>query len=133
MENEIVISLSYDLTVPTTHSFLCRYLKAAHADRAMVQLACYLAEKTLQEHSMLKFLPSLIAASAVCVARKTLRRHPWSPTLLKYTGVDEDEMAPCIEEMRQSAARDQSSQQLAVVRKYSSSKFGSVARLSLVF
>jgi cyclin B len=59
MESDIVKTLEYNLTVPTVHSFLCRYLKAAHADRTMVQLSCYIAERSIQEYSMVKFLPLL--------------------------------------------------------------------------
>lgn len=132
MESEIVNTLQYQFTVPTVHSFLCRYLKAAHADRTMVQLACYLTERTLQEYSMLKFLPSTIAATAVMVARKSLNRHPWSPTLMKYTNLDEKDLAACAEEMRVTI-NDPANQQQAVHRKYSSSKFGGVARLPLSF
>jgi len=42
-------------------------------------LANYLAELTLVEYSFLRFLPSLIAASAVFLARWTLDQtdHPW--------------------------------------------------------
>jgi len=42
-------------------------------------LANYLAELTLVEYSFLKFLPSLIAASAVFLARWTFDQseHPW--------------------------------------------------------
>ena len=29
MENDIVCTLQWDMTVPTVHSFLCRFLKAA--------------------------------------------------------------------------------------------------------
>ena len=86
MEADIVVALQYNCTVPTAHTFLCRFLKAAHADRTMVQLACYLAERSLQEVASLQYLPSTIAATAILLARKSLKRHPWSPTLLKYTG-----------------------------------------------
>ncbi|KAK4401154.1 Cyclin-A2-1 [Sesamum angolense] len=50
-------------------------------------LANYLAELTLIKYSFLKFLPSLIAASAVFLARWTLNQsdHPWNPTLEHYT------------------------------------------------
>lgn len=132
MESEIAIALDYQLTVPTIHSFLCRFLKAAHADRAMVQLACYLAERTLQEYGMIKFLPSTIAATAVCIARKTLRRHPWSPTLVKYTTYDEPDMVPCSEAMA-AFVNNASAPQQAVLRKYSSPKFGAVAKLTMAF
>ena len=45
-------------------------------------LANYLAELTLVEYSFLQFLPSLIAASAVFLARWTLNQleHPWVST-----------------------------------------------------
>ena len=132
MESDIVNTLEYKFTVPTIHSFLCRYLKAAHADRTMVQLACYLTERTLQEYSMLQFLPSVIAASAVLVARKTLKRHSWSPTLVKYTTYDEPQLAACLEEMN-ATMNNPANQQQAVYRKYSSSKFGGVARMDLLF
>jgi cyclin B len=133
MENEIVITLDYNLTVPTIHSFLCRFLKAAHADRTMVQLACYLAERTLQEYGMVRFLPSAIAATAVYIARKTLKRHPWSPTLVQYTKYDEIDMAACAEEMQVFVNGSEASAQAAVYRKYSSPKFGGVGKMTMLF
>ena len=132
MESEIAITLDYQLTIPTVHSFLCRYLKAAHADRTMVQLACYLAERTLQEYGMVKFLPSTVAATAVYIARKSLKRHPWSPTLVKYTNYDEADMAPCAESMA-AFVNNANAPQQAVLRKYSSPKFGGVAKMTMAF
>eukprot|EP01036_Dinobryon_divergens_P029160 gene29160-38223_t len=133
MESDIVNTLEFKFTVPTIHSFLCRYLKAAHADRTMVQLACYLTERSLQEYTLLRFLPSTIAAASVLIARKTLKRHPWSPTLVKYTNYDEDELQACVDEMSSTFNSSANQQQQAVHRKYSSSKFGSVSKLNLVF
>lgn len=132
MENEIINELNFNFTIPTTHTFLCRFLKAAHADRPMVQMACYLTERTLQEYPMLRFLPSVIAATAVMIARKSLHRHPWSPTLLKYTTYDECDIMSCAQEM-QRFLTDPTCQQLAVKRKYSSSKFGGVGSMPLNF
>jgi cyclin B len=132
MESDIANTLKYELTVPTIHAFLCRFLKAAHADRTMVQLACYLAERSLQEYGMCKFLPSIIAATSVLIARKTLRRHPWSPTLVKYTKYDEADLATCISEMKEIMS-DTTSQQQAVLKKYTSQKFGAVATLNIEF
>lgn len=133
MELEVLLALQYNCTVPTAHTFLCRYLKAAHADRTMVQLACYLAERSLQEVSSLQFLPSTIAATSILIARKTLKRHPWSPTLLKYTGLDESDLQGCVNDMRSYLGNTLTSQQQAVYRKYSGPKFGAVAKLELSF
>ncbi len=133
MEAEVAGALNYQCTVPTAHTFLCRYLKAAHADRTMVQMACYLTERALQEYSALRFLPSTVAATAILLARKSLKRNPWSPTLLRYTGLDEPEMADCVREMHRFLEGGEASQQQAVFRKYSGSKFGSVAQYEIVY
>lgn len=139
METQIITTLKYNLTVPTVHSFLCRFLKAAHADRTMVQLSCYLAERTLQEYGMVQFLPSVVAATSVLVARKSLNRHPWSPTLVKYTGYDEPELAACIECMKQYMTEADApvpagtAVQQAAQKKYSSPKFGSVSKTPLCY
>lgn len=136
IETEAIImkALDYNLTVPTIHTFLCRYLKAAHADRVMVQMACYLAERSLQEYSSLKYAPSLLAAKAIHCARMSLRRHPWSPTLAHYTRYDEPDMVSCGNDMRdylKAAAANPSNGQTAVARKYSGTKFGGVARMPI--
>jgi G2/mitotic-specific cyclin-B, other len=138
-EGVIMKALDYQLTVPTIHTFLCRYLKAAHADRTMVQMACYLAERSLQEYSSLKYPPSMIAAKAIHCSRMSLRRHPWSPTLVHYTRYDEPDMEACGNDMREylkaaaaaAATSSSASQYTAVARKYSGSKFGGVARMPI--
>jgi len=50
----------------------------------MEYLANYFAELTLTEYTFLRFLPSLIAASAVFLARWTLDQsnHPWVSELI---------------------------------------------------
>lgn len=136
MESNIVNALMFNFTVPTIHSFLCRFLKAAHADRTMVQLSCYLAERTLQEYSMLRYPSSIVAATAVLVARKSLNRHPWSPTLVKYTNYDECDLADCLADMeRYMSAADAATgaAHQAAQKKYASPKFGSVSKTPLCF
>jgi len=130
MENDVIRTLDWNMTVPTIHSFLCRFLKAAHADRTMVQLACYVCERSLQEYGMTKFLPSTIAAASVLIARRGCKRNAWSATLSKYTRHDEAALAPCVQELMQ-ALNDSACVQQAVSRKYSSPKFGAVSKIPL--
>jgi cyclin B len=132
MEADILSVLDYQFCVPTTHTFLCRFLKAAHAERGMVQLCCYLVERSLQEYTLLKYLPSQIAAATVLIARISLKKHNWSPTLLKYTTWDEADLAPCVEEFK-NILSSTNAQQMAVKTKYSSSKFGAAAKMALAF
>jgi G2/mitotic-specific cyclin-B, other len=131
MESVIAKALDYHLTVPTIHSFLCRYLKAAHADRQMVQLTCYLAERSLQEYCMLEYCPSVIAATSVLIARKSLKRHAWSPTLVKYTNYDEDDLEECAEQMDIYIDNDSGTRE-AVKLKYSKTRYGGVSKLTIV-
>lgn len=130
METRILKTLGYRVTIGSTHCFLVRYLKAAHADRQMVWLACFIAERTLQEYTLLKHCPSMVASSAVYLARKNLRRSPWSTTLIKYTGYKENELQDCSAEI--ISVLNFSSNLVSAKRKYSSSKFGGVSGLQLI-
>ena len=131
MESLIAQALDYNLTVPTIHSFLCRYLKAAHADRTMVRVTCYLAERSLQEYCMLQYCPSVIAATSVLIARKTLQRHAWSATLVKYTNYDEDDLVACTEAMG-LYINELFPKHEAVKLKYFMPKFGEVSKLKML-
>ncbi|CAI0444584.1 unnamed protein product [Linum tenue] len=92
MERQVVDMMHFNLSVPTTKTFLRRFIQAAQTSYKdpcleLEYLANYLAELTLVEYDFIKFLPSLIAASAVFLARWTLNQsvHPWNPTLEHYT------------------------------------------------
>ena len=68
MEADMLGELSFNLTVPTGHPFLQRFLFITHATETMSIAANYYAERMLQEHDSLKYRPSIIAAAAVCLA-----------------------------------------------------------------
>lgn len=74
--------------------------QAAHADKKIVQLSCYVAERMLQEVTMLDYLPSVVACCAIYVARKNMGRTCWSPTLEKYTKYHVEQLMPCLAEVR---------------------------------
>jgi len=125
MEADILSILEFKVTFASTHNFLVRYLKAAHADRMMVWMACFIAERILLEESMLQFFPSMVASCAVYLARKNLQRNPWSPTLLKYTDYTEQDLLPCLKIMTEILKSKSSL--TAAKTKYSNQKFGAVA------
>jgi len=130
MEEKMVKALKYRMTIASVHCFMMRYLKAGHADRRMVWLASYVAERMLQEYGMLKYLPSMIASCAVYVARKNLGRNAWSPTLLHYAHYTEASLRGCLAEMQTILTSSKGSLQ-AVKKKYSSEKYGQVAQMNL--
>lgn len=129
MEESVLKTLKYQITIPSAHSFLVRFLKAAHADKRMVQLSCYILDSTLQSHYLLRYLPSQLAAASVFIARRTVGRNPWSPTLLKYAQYYEEDVAPVARDVlrEKNAAGDQH----AVNKKYASSRYGGVTNVPL--
>lgn len=131
MEEVILKALEYQITIPSAHAFLVRYLKAAHADKKIVQLACYILDGTLQSYNLLHYLPSQLAAAAVFIARRCVGRNSWSPTLLKYAVYCEEEVIPVARAVL--AEKSSASPELrAVNKKYTSSRYGQVANTVLV-
>lgn len=130
MEEKILKTLDYDVTIPSAHCFLVRFLKAGHADKRMVQLSCYILDGTLQSLDLLDYLPSQLAAAAIFIARRTVGRNSWSPTLRTYANYTEEEVGPVARAILAEKDR-QSSELRAVNKKYSSGKYGSVTQVVL--
>jgi cyclin B len=130
MEEKILKTLEYNITIPSAHAFLVRFLKAAHADKRIVQLSCFILDGTLQSYDLLHYLPSQLAAAAVFIARRTVGRNSWSPTLLKYANYREEEIMP-IARAVMTAKADSAQELRAVNKKYTSSRYGGVANMPL--
>ena len=91
MERLILQTLDFNLVAPTPYSFLQHYLKAAETEQLQTSgevtqltgqtfeaLAMYLCELAMQDSNRyLKYCPSVIAASAVCLARHTMGQLAW--------------------------------------------------------
>lgn len=130
MEEQILKSLKYKITIPSAHAFLVRYLKAGHADKKIVMLSCYLMDGTLQSYSLLKYLPSQLAAAAVLISRRVVGRNGWSPTLLHYSDYAEEEIIPIARTLL-LAKQSVDPELRAVEKKYSSSRYLAVTSINL--
>lgn len=119
-------TLEYQITIPSAHTFLVRVLKAGHADRRIVQLSCYLLDSTLLSYNLLHYLPSQLAAAAVYIARRTVGRNGWSPTLLKYANYCEEEVIPIARAILDEKSNSNPDLR-AVNKKYANHRYGGVA------
>jgi len=129
MEETVLKGLEYKITIPSAHAFLVRYLKAAHADKKMVQISCYFLDGTLQSYNLLRYLPSELAAASVLLARRVVGRNSWSPTLLKYAQYREEDIVPIARAIL--AEKNAVSAELkAVTKKYTLNRYGAVASTS---
>lgn len=72
-------TLDFNITVPSSYRFLERFVKISSSDDLIFTYSRYLIELTLVEIKMQKYAPSLIAASALYVSKKILKRpNAWS-------------------------------------------------------
>lgn len=125
MEREVLNVLKFELTTPTTLTFLRRFTRAAQTSYkaptlSLEFLGSYLAELTLLEYEFLPFLPSMIAASSVYLAKITLDSStcPWDATLQHYTGYRPSELEHCVKAIHELQLNTKSCSLPAVREKY---------------
>ncbi|GAB2267111.1 G2/mitotic-specific cyclin S13-7 [Dionaea muscipula] len=132
MEKIILHHLEWELTVPTCYVFLVRFIKASIPDNEMEKnLVYFLAELSLMQCATIIYCPSMIAASAVLVARHTLSRSPlWTEMLELHTGYSESQLMDCAKMLvtLHSAAAENKLQ--VVYTKYLKNERGAVAQIS---
>jgi len=133
MEQQILNTLNFNLSIPSSLHFLRRYSKAASSDYEIHTLCKYLIELVLMDMKLLKYNPSHIAASAVYVARAMTHKTPlWTPTLEHFTTYPESQVLPCAMEINDLLKRSQTVSCKAIRKKYESEKNGQVAYLPVV-
>ena len=147
MEQEILNKLEWKVTVPTAYPFLVRFLNICKATKMETTAANYFLERTLQEHDMLRFRGSLIAAACVLLAincdhvfRQDHQRdrinesEPGFPQILKeYTNFNELELRKCMYMISQKVSEEpvtmSNRQLIAVKRKYDQEKYSNISAL----
>ncbi|CAN4100711.1 unnamed protein product [Withania somnifera] len=132
MEKAILGKLEWYLTVPTPYVFLVRYIKAAvPSDQEMENMTFFLAELALMNYTtVISYCPSKLAASAVYVARCTLKKSPqWTDTLKHHTGYSEDQLMESAKQLVSFHSGAAENKLNAVYRKFSSPDRGFVALL----
>ena len=132
MEVTVLNTLGFDICHPTPIHFLRRFSKAARSDSECHTLAKYLTELAAIHYESLRFLPSLLAASAVFLAR-TMHEQPddeepfeWNTTLTHYTGYSRAEIQPTVLQLAQWArdVQQPTAKLNACYRKYQKRFFG---------
>ncbi|XP_022873165.1 putative cyclin-A3-1 [Olea europaea var. sylvestris] len=138
MESDVLNSLKFEVGNPTVKTFLRRFTRIAQEDHMnpdlqLEFLGYYLAELSLLDYGCLKFLPSLVAASVVFLARFTLQPnlHPWSLVLQCQSGYKAADLKECVGILHDLQLSRKGSSLVAVREKYNQHKFKCVSALSL--
>ncbi|CAN8240564.1 unnamed protein product [Cochlearia groenlandica] len=134
MESQVLKHFNFQIYTPTSKTFLRRFLRAAQATQQNISLemeflANYLTELTLMEYEFLKLIPSVIAASAVFLAKWTLNQssHPWNPTLEHYTTYKACDLKASVHALQDLQLNTKGCPLNSIRIKYKQDKFKSVA------
>ncbi|XP_010437448.1 PREDICTED: cyclin-B2-2-like [Camelina sativa] len=128
MEKIMLSTLQFNMSLPTQYPFLKRFLKAAQSDKKLDILASFLMELALVDYEMLRYPPSLLAATAVYTAQCTIHGFSeWSSTCEFHSHYAEHQLLECCRRMVRLHQKASTDKLTGVHRKYSSSKFGYIA------
>ncbi|KAJ4806295.1 Cyclin family protein [Rhynchospora pubera] len=136
MEGDVLEFLKFEMGNPTVKTFLQRFIEAGQGDSkspnsVLEFLAHYLAALSLIDYGCIKFVPSVVAASAVYLARFTIdpKNHPWNEKLEKCTGYKAKELKECVHALHELQLNKKCSSLVAVRDKYKDNKFKCVSTL----
>lgn len=136
MEMKMLVFFGYNVCSPTCYQFLVRFLRVGgfSLSSRTAHRANYFAERCLQEHEMLSYKPSLLAAAVVYLATSMEKDQPWPAELREYTGYTAEQIIPCARQVSEHVNKNPitaSKRPLHAVRKkFESSKFLAVAEES---
>ncbi|TKY75009.1 putative cyclin-A3-1 [Spatholobus suberectus] len=140
MEADILKSLNFEMGNPTVNTFLRRFADAASENQKTPNLqieflGSYLAELSLLDYDCLKFLPSIVAASVIFLARFIIwpEVHPWVNIfyffLCECSGYKPVELKECVLILHDLYLSRKAVSFQAVREKYKQHKFKYVANL----
>ena len=130
MEYKMLKSLDFDVTFPTQWSIFEIYKRKLDLNEKTFKLAWFLMELCLINYKSLKFKMSVLAASAILIASKTLGvyRSNW---FYKNVGIEEKNLEECCQEMYDFYVYNSTHNLQAIRKKFSHSKFDEVAKIKL--
>ncbi|CAL8363272.1 unnamed protein product [Lota lota] len=128
MEQMVLKVLAFNMTVPTAYQFLTLFITVQAVCSKTAYLALYVAELSLLDMEMcITFSPSLVAASAYCLANYTLSRRLWPDSLQAFTGYSMVDIIPGLKDLHRIYCSAEGHPQQASREKYKSLKYASVS------
>ncbi|KAF8084771.1 hypothetical protein N665_0701s0001 [Sinapis alba] len=136
MEADILLALQFEMGRPTVNSFIRRFTRVAQEDfkvrhLQLEPLSFYLSELSILDYKAVKFVPSMLAASAVFLARFIIcpKQHPWNQMLEEYTKYKAADLQECVGIIHDLYLSRRGGALQAVRDKYKHHKFQCVATM----
>jgi G2/mitotic-specific cyclin-B, other len=134
METKILQVLQFNLVVGSSFRFLERFAKLIEGNETGFNLARYLIEICLVDYKILKYSPSMIAASAIYLSQKMMKKKViWNEVLTKQTGYTEAMLASCGKDICEALKQNEKGELQALKKKFALPKYNSVAKIKIEF
>ncbi|OEL33714.1 Cyclin-A3-2 [Dichanthelium oligosanthes] len=137
MEADLLTSLNFQIGGPTVTTFLWRFIASCRggsrtSSEKLESMCSYLAELSLLDYDCISYLPSVVAAACLFVARFTIRpkTHPWNLTLQHNTGYKVFDLQKSIIIIHELQLSIRCPDQKAIREKYQDPKFGCVSTMA---
>lgn len=128
MENDVLVTLDYNITVPSVLKYLEVYTYYLKLDEMAVTLCRYLLELLLVDYKMLKFNPSLLASSAAYITMKIMKSDDWEK-ICQLSLYNEGKLRDCGQEILVVLDNVEKASLQAVRKKFSLPKYLEVAKI----
>ena len=110
MEPMILSVLDYNVTIPTSHTFLSIYFDIDNSTELIRKLSLYLLVKILAEYKILSYKPSIVACAIIYFSKKYFKNAPyWSQDLRLLTKYRVNDLQKCINDIKSIDSIDFSS------------------------
>lgn len=128
MENEILQTLNFNITVPSSMRYLEVYNYYLKLDESSFMFCRYLLELFLVDYKMLKYNPSLVASSTIYITLKITKKLE-TMGVTSLTGYSEEKLRECAKDICLILDNVDKAPLQAIRKKFSSHKFLEVAKI----
>jgi len=133
LECTMLMTLSFDVSVPTAAHFFDRWQSANRCDKKHKEVTRFLTELALLEIRMIRYTPSHLVAAATLLSNELVGRTPlWPTTMVEHTRYTESDLRTCANELRAILEAAPSSSLQAVRRRYMLEQHYCVAGMTFV-
>lgn len=130
MENDILSTLQFNITVPSSFRFLEVFSHYLKLDENCFMFCRYLLELFLIEYRMIKYCPSIVAAASIYIALKITKKSE-ANLVPKITNYTEEKLRECAKDICIILDNVEKSSLQAIRKKFSLPKFLEVAKIKL--
>jgi hypothetical protein len=128
MENEMLATLQYNITVPSSFRYLELYNYFLKLDESSFMFSRYLLELYLVDYKMLKYNPTLLASASLYITLKITKKGE-AEKICSLTEYPEERLRDCAKDICLILDNVEKSNLQAVRKKFSLSKFLEVAKI----